>query len=42
MELAGHPDMPVVGNKANVTLSCEVHSVGPLDPKMGAVIQLSS
>lgn len=42
LELAGTDSLPLVGDKAGVTLSCEVNSIGPLNPKVGAVIQLSS
>ena len=38
----GHKDLPVVGDKAALTLACEVASIGPLNPKLGATLQLSS
>jgi len=42
LELAGTKDLAVVGDKAGLTLNCEVASIGPLNPKVGAVLQLSS
>jgi len=42
LELAGTKNLPLVGDKANITLSCEGSSVGPLNPKVGASLQLSA
>jgi len=42
LEMSGHKDVPIVGDKANLTLTSEVSSVGPLNPKVGATLQLSS
>ena len=38
----GHKEMPVVGDKAALTLACEASTIGDLNPKLGATLQLSS
>ena len=42
LELTGTKSLPVVGDKANLTLSAEVGTLGALQPKLGAMLQLAS
>jgi len=43
LEMAGNKNTPLVGEKANVTLTCNVDTAAnkPLSPKVGAILQFS-